>query len=251
MVDRVRYTREVQRALFGTRGRRGRRGLAATTDRKRALPPLRVTNREAVPTEGAGKEPRSVRGLSGASIVTDGAGRIVAWNRPAEELLGYQASAVRGKPLHEVLQSRDIFGNRISCECAVRETLRRGEEVRRHVISVTSGSGESLKIVLVVRPPEPGSRRAHVYDVRPDARRQQGDRRSSDRSPVRASLGTLTPCELKVLKLMAAGKRAQDVATSLGVSLTTVRNHIQHVFRKLGVHTQGEAISIALRGGLG
>ena len=187
---------------------------------------------------------------TGATVATDGAGRIVAWNHAAEALLGYQASAVRGKPLHDVLKSRDIFGNRISCECGVREMLRRGEQVRRHVITVTVATGESRRVVLFVHPPEPSSSRTHVYEVRPDARGQQGDRRTTDRSPARSIVGTLSPAELKVLRLLAEGKRAQEVASSLGVSLTTVRNHIQHLFRKLKVHTQGEAISLALRSGL-
>ena len=186
----------------------------------------------------------------GATISTDGTGRIVAWSHGAEELLGHRASAVQGKPLHEVLKSRDTFGNRISCECGVREMLRRGEQVRRHVITVAVASGESKRVVLFVRPQEPSSSRTHVYEIRPDARSQQGDRRTADRRPTRSVVGTLTSAELNVLKLLAGGMRAQEVASSLSVSLTTVRNHIQHLFRKLKVHTQGEAISLALRSGL-
>ncbi len=193
---------------------------------------------------------RLILATEAATITTDDVGRIVAWNKPAEQLLGFPASAVHGKPLHAVLQSRDIFGNRISCVCGVRETIRRGEELRRHVISVTDGFGEALRVVLFVRPPLPSSPRTVVYEVRPDARHQLGDRRSSDRCPARARIGSLTPGELRVLRILADGKRARDAAAALGVSLTTVRNHIQHLFRKLGVHTQVEAISLALRSGL-
>ncbi len=207
----------------------------------------RTPSRE--PARGAGRL-LVMTEKSGATISTDGAGRIVAWSHAAEELLGHRASAVRGKPLHDVLRSRDIFGNRISCECGVREMLRRGEQVRRHVITVTVATGEAKKVVLFVRPSDPSSSGTHVYEIRPDARGRQGDRRTTDRSPARSIVGTLTPAELNVLRLLAGGMRAQGVASSLGVSLTTVRNHIQHLFRKLKVHTQGEAISLALRCGL-
>ncbi len=187
----------------------------------------------------------------GATISTDRAGRIVTWNQAAEQLLGQRESAVRGLNLHEVLQSRDIFGNRIACECGVRETLRRGEPVHRHVIGVANASGESMRIVLLIEPQTHSSSANLVYEVRPDARRSHGDRRTADRSRrVPTAISTLTPAELKVLQLLAAGKRPQDAATSLGVSLTTVRNHVQHLYRKLGVHTQAEAISAAFRGGV-
>ena len=175
----------------------------------------------------------------------------MAWNPAAEALLGYEASAVRGRPVHEVLQSRDSFGNRIACECGVREMLRRGEHVWRQVISVTSASGEALRIVLFVRPPSRPSSTTLVYEVRLDARRQTGDRRASDHSRrFPAGLGTLTPAEVKVLRLLASGQRAQEVAKGLNVSLTTVRHHIQSVLRKLGVHTQVEAIAMVLQSGV-
>lgn len=228
-----------------------------STERPLVTPDGKMTTPRFRPTAPKAHGPAPARGgfrlvmeFEGATISTDGAGRIVEWNPAAEELLGYRASEVRGKLLHETLQSRDIFGNRISCECGVREMLRRGEQVRRHVIAVTSAAGESMRVVLFVQSPASSSPRSHVYEVRPDARRQQGDRRSSDRSPARARLGTLTPAELKILRLLAEGKRARDAAAISGVSLTTVRNHIQHLFRKLRVHTQVEAISLALRSGL-
>ncbi len=227
-----------------------------STERPLLTPDSKMTTPRLHQPAPKGRGPAPARGgfrlvaeSEAATIATDGAGRIVSWNPAAEELLGHQASAVRGKLLHDVLQSRDIFGNRISCECGVREMLRRGEQVRRYVIGVTPAVGESMRVVLFVQP-STSSPRSHVYEVRPDARRQQGDRRSSDRSPARTRVGTLTPAELKILRLLAEGKRARDAASSLGVSLTTVRNHIQHLFRKLRVHTQVEAISLALRSGL-
>jgi len=173
----------------------------------------------------------------------------VAWNQAAEQLLGHKASAVRGRTLSEVVQSRDLFGNRIPCECGVQEMIRRGEPIRRHVVVMTTASGEAIRVVLDVGGATSDSTPPPVvYHLRPDSRQ---DRRAFDAARLPdGHAAALTPAELKVLRVLAGGKRAQDAATSLGVSLTTVRNHIQHIFRKLKVHNQVEAISLALRNGL-
>ncbi len=201
--------------------------------------------------EGGSAPVRTVAETAGASFSTDSAGRIVAWNRAAEALFGYQASAVRGRNLHEVLKSHNLFENRISCDCGLREMVRRGEFIRRYVIDVKAASGEEMRVVLFPHAQTDPPSTNLVYEARPDARQRHGDRRSVDhlrRFP--AAIGKLTPAELRVLRLLASGKRAQDVATSLNVSLTTVRHHIQRVLQKLGVHTQVEAISMVLQGGL-
>lgn len=194
---------------------------------------------------------RTAAETAGASFSTDSAGRIVAWNRAAAALFGYQASAVHGKNLHDVLQSHNTFGNRIACDCGLMEMVRRGEFIRRYVIEVKTASGQEMRVVLFAhaQPDQPST--ILVYEARPDARQRHGDRRSVDRlRHFPAAVGKLTPAELKVLRLLASGKRAQDVATSLNVSLTTVRHHIQKVLQKLGVHTQVEAISMVLQAGV-
>jgi DNA-binding CsgD family transcriptional regulator len=49
------------------------------------------------------------------------------------------------------------------------------------------------------------------------------------------SLASLSVAELQVLRLVAVGGTNQDVAVRLGVSEATVRKHLEHVYRKLGV----------------
>ncbi len=60
-------------------------------------------------------------------------------------------------------------------------------------------------------------------------------------------LEQLTPRELEVLKLLAAGKSYKMVAAEIGVGLETVRTHIRRVYEKLHVHSVTEAIA-RLRG---
>jgi DNA-binding NarL/FixJ family response regulator len=59
----------------------------------------------------------------------------------------------------------------------------------------------------------------------------------------------ITPRELDVLVLVAAGKRNREVAESLGVSEQTVKNHLSTIFHKLGVPNRTHAVMYATRQG--
>jgi len=48
-----------------------------------------------------------------------------------------------------------------------------------------------------------------------------------------------------VLRLLTCGMRVAKVAESLGIKETTVRNHIEHILAKLGVHSRLEAVVFA------
>ncbi len=60
----------------------------------------------------------------------------------------------------------------------------------------------------------------------------------------------LTPREQDVLTYLAKGFTASEIATSLGISAHTVASHTKNVYRKLAIHTKGEAIVEAIRMGL-
>jgi DNA-binding NarL/FixJ family response regulator len=60
----------------------------------------------------------------------------------------------------------------------------------------------------------------------------------------------LTPREIEVLKLLAAGASNQQIAEELVLSLHTVRNHVQNVISKLGTHSKLEAVATAVREGI-
>jgi DNA-binding CsgD family transcriptional regulator len=57
----------------------------------------------------------------------------------------------------------------------------------------------------------------------------------------------LTPRELDVLRLLAAGHSTIRVAVLLGISPATVRSHVKSLLPKLGVHSRLEAVSLLLR----
>jgi DNA-binding NarL/FixJ family response regulator len=57
----------------------------------------------------------------------------------------------------------------------------------------------------------------------------------------------LTRRELEILRLVAGGASTRAMAERLHVSPATVRNHVQHILAKLGVHSRLEAAAYATR----
>jgi pimeloyl-ACP methyl ester carboxylesterase len=62
--------------------------------------------------------------------------------------------------------------------------------------------------------------------------------------------GQLTPRELEVLRLIAAGRSNQEIAQELVISFNTVTNHVKNILGKTGSNNRTEAASYAFRNGL-
>jgi len=61
---------------------------------------------------------------------------------------------------------------------------------------------------------------------------------------------SLTPREVEVLYMLARGRDPQAIASELFLSVHTIRGYVKEVLRKLGAHSQLEAVAIARRSGL-
>lgn len=82
--------------------------------------------------------------------------------------------------------------------------------------------------------------------ARPDLRHL--DALFPDRGPTAAS--PLTPRQLEVLSLVAAGHPNRQIAQRLHISEHTVRRHLQNIFTELGVSSRAAATSYAYQHGL-
>jgi DNA-binding NarL/FixJ family response regulator len=65
-----------------------------------------------------------------------------------------------------------------------------------------------------------------------------------------APQGNLTPRELEVLRLLAAGKENSEIAAELVISTRTARNHVASILEKLQMQNRIQAAVYAVRNGL-
>jgi two-component system nitrate/nitrite response regulator NarL len=62
--------------------------------------------------------------------------------------------------------------------------------------------------------------------------------------------GTLSPRETDILRGIARGDSNKQIARDLGIAETTVKIHVQHILRKLGVSSRVQVAVIAVERGL-
>jgi len=177
-----------------------------------------------------------VESTSHPAFATNERGEIFAWNGAAERILGYPRSRIQGRRCYDVLQGLDLFGNRFCDDhCPLLNMARHHEVAHPFQLDVRNASGEPVRVV-VASAPLPGAGPGQLYMLHV-LQRQAPER--EDRP--------LTERELEVLGLVAEGRGTREIATTLGLSLATVRNHVQHVLRKLDAHSKLEAVAVARR----
>ncbi len=77
---------------------------------------------------------------------------------------------------------------------------------------------------------------------------QVSRQREEERGALRL-LGDLTDREREILRLLAKGKRNDDIAKELFISPQTVQTHVRNILGKLRVHSKLEAVAFAVRHG--
>jgi DNA-binding CsgD family transcriptional regulator/tetratricopeptide (TPR) repeat protein len=60
----------------------------------------------------------------------------------------------------------------------------------------------------------------------------------------------LSPREVEVLRLIAAGRASKEIADELVLSVRTVERHITHIYEKIGARGRADATAFALKHGL-
>jgi two-component system response regulator NreC len=74
--------------------------------------------------------------------------------------------------------------------------------------------------------------------------------RQSQPGPAEKQRPDLSPRETEVLRLVALGYSAHQIAQELGISVSTVETHRTHVSEKLGLHGRAQLVRYALEVGL-
>jgi PAS domain S-box-containing protein len=185
-------------------------------------------------------------------------GKIALWNRSAEKILGYPAREVVGRPCCEVFVGRDAAGNRLCHQgCHVLTLVKRGEPVQHFDMATRTKAGKPvwLDISILVVPGARSDTSTTVHLFRDVTTSKEIEHLVRERlaetqphpPPAGAPPPDLTRRELEVLRLIAAGANTRTMAERLHVSPATVRNHVQHILEKLGVHSRLEAAAFATR----
>lgn len=66
----------------------------------------------------------------------------------------------------------------------------------------------------------------------------------------RMQVPRLTKREMEIVRMMATGKTNKEIGSSLGISDSTVKVHLRHIFKKLGATGRVEALRISLERGI-
>jgi len=90
----------------------------------------------------------------------------------------------------------------------------------------------------------------HVHDGGTYLSPTIGAKLATQSTRSRRDTSLLTPRELAVLRLVAAGQSNRQIADSLGISERTVKFHVTAIFNKLGADNRAQAVALAGRRGL-
>lgn len=215
---------------------------------------------------------QSLSRTNDGAFIIDGSHRIIFWNQAAEEIVGYTAEEVAGRQCYEILGGRDEQG-RTLCQryCRVAIQAERGDVLPNLDMCVRTKTGKEswLNVTTFAYPVGDKPIDQVIVHLFRDATDQKNYQRfadsvlaASDRlqrndtyrvipaAPTDAQLDRLTARERQVLELLAQGLRTNEIAGTLTISSSTVRNHVQNILGKLRAHSRLEAIAYAYQNGL-
>ena len=194
--------------------------------------------------------------------------RIVFWNRGAERILGYGAAEMLGRACYEVFGGPSEDGElQCTSNCASVLQARRGQVAPSQKVFAHPKEGKPrwISITHVLMPAvrrELGTLVHIFHDVSEEVEAKRLVKHlgsllaNSPPLPVPPestgpeTVNTLSPRELEVIRLLGQGMSTGAIADSLVISPTTVRNHVQRILVKLGVHSRLESVVAASRLGL-
>lgn len=191
--------------------------------------------------------------------------RVTFWNKAAETLTGFTAKEVIARPCHEVICGRDEEGCLV-CDGNCRDLAMALQQELIHsrdqLVRTRSGQEVWVNISTILIPAQWQEVGLLVHFLRDISRKKELEllaRRLLSSltklsllpgtdlppAPLATALPDLTGRELEVLRLLASGVSTRSIAEKLFISLSTTRNHIHNILRKLGAHTRLEAVTLS------
>ena len=201
--------------------------------------------------------PAWVRNMGVATWVSNRNGLVIYMNQRAEELLGKEPGGAVGRPCFEMIGGKAPDGTpKCQHNCEVTKMIRDGEEVEPYTVRINNDEGDEHWLQLLVIPytnGEDDDRVAHcAFRVDRSHIIQSYLDRVAARTPINVDRSfnidesRLSKREREVLELLAEDQNLYEIAEQLNVSYYTVRNHVQHILGKMGVHSTLEAVALFL-----
>jgi DNA-binding CsgD family transcriptional regulator len=183
--------------------------------------------------------------------------KIVYLNPRAEEVLGRSLGKCVGQPCYKVIRGKTPEGKPFCTDaCPALEQLHFHKEIEPFRIRVGTGRrARSMQIVMIVAQPPDFSGPSLVHCIIDDEKEQRFKNyltkvvaRTPKARLKQRTLGhfQLTLREREILAMLVDDKSLYEIADKLHLSYTTVRNHVQHILNKLGVHSIMEAVAFFL-----
>jgi PAS domain S-box-containing protein len=208
----------------------------------------------------------ALKNFADGAFVIDEDLRIRYWNKAAEVILGFDREDVVGLPCYHLLHGYDE-GRRLICQerCHVMKLALQSRPVPNYDIRTTTKQGDDCWLnmsVFTYRMSDANGKKAIVHLFHDLDHKEVEDKvlgqlvkvinryhdiRQNNGAKLESHQNTLTSREREILGLLADGHGTRDIAQLLTISITTVRNHIQHILQKLQVHTRLEAVAIATK----
>jgi len=163
---------------------------------------------------------------------------VLAWNEAAERLTGIPAETAIGHPCWDVLHGVSERGD-VICHpgCSNARLAREGWPLsctRMLIATPTGRKAVSITTITVLRTGE----EPIVLNL---------IRNGFPLEPTKKAAQRLTARQVEILQFLAAGQQVKTIAGRLGISETTTRNHVAAILRRLGCHSQLEAVAEARR----
>lgn len=208
-------------------------------------------NRDSRPLVDGRLEETLAQGADGA-VVIGADGRIVLWNDAAARIMGYAPGEAIGRLCCDLFAGRGADGNRV-CHSGCHEMLVTMGESTRTVDMLTrtkTGRPIWINVSILVLPENRDGATLTIHLFRDITTSKEllarvHERMAPPLDPLEVSPGVLTTRELELLGLMTLGLEIEEAAERLQVSPARVRNDVQNIFGKLGVHSRVEAVAYA------
>lgn len=221
--------------------------------------------------------------LAFGTFVVDDTHRIVSWNEAASRSLGYDAEAALGRTCEEMLTLLHTQDAPVCPDISEDARQQHPPQINLHALRQRENEPVQLRVVTqngeqrwisvsVIRARTLDGAMCVLHAFRDVTDQQDGEVGANARMPhlpgimlrfppenlesvggdpiLSLSPEHLTPREHEVLDLLAQGMATVEIATALGISRVTARNHVTRVIEKLGVRTRLQAVLVASRLGL-